>query len=1260
MPGKYTYKDGVLKVDCLNCIYGSSVEDFPECMSEIINYLIAVKDAKSIVLSKEREYEYNFEQTQMLLEIAKLYEKITRDLKLFSRKNLVIEKCDRCVSKRMDFLQNTILGKLKTDPVGAYVLLVRRIRHTKVLGERTKGICKECYEHYLNNSLIPLKELLEETTLIKKSLGFLPGYKVGDRSVYRQFFIPSVRPNFTYTKYQATPPEKAELIDNYQIQDAKVEIYKIPNEIRTLYHIIPLEFGLEEKEYELLDKAKRYMARHRPLEREEFASKEVRKSFYNIGLDMLRDLSGSSNIPEEKLKIISNILVRYTAGIGILELILSDDNVQDVYVNSPPSSAPTYLYHGKYGECQTNITQTKEDAELLATRLRLSSGRPLDEANPVLDTEISVPGGRARVCAIMQTLSPEGLGFALRRHREKPWTFPLFISQKMLNPLAGGLLWFIIDGGRSILVGGTRSSGKTSLLGALISQIMKNKRIISVEDSVTGDSIILIKRNRKIEKTKIGNLIDKLIKNYKPRMENERNIVRATDIKDEIEICSINKEGKIEFKKVSSFIRHKTNKDIYEILTSTGRKIKVTGDHSLFSIGNKRILEEIRVRDLEEGNFIVVPRIFRVNNRRKDSVNLLEHLEKLKNFYLKGKEIQGLIKEQGTEIKKVSRKLGYSEKLCFYWKRKGVLPVKVFVKLNKKSFDFKNIKIKPRSGGQPIPTKISLNEDFLTFIGLWIADGCYDKRSILISVVEEESRRVVKSVAKKLDLRVKMHSDTFTSIISSDILKIVMQDVLNLKGNAYTKEVPEWIYNLSKEQISFVLRGIFSGDGCVSEKEIVIPLTSEKLSYDLQTLLLDYDIILRKSNNRRKDGTFNAGISSLKSQKNFREKIGIFIEKKRKKLKKLCSKISTNDSADIIPLSIELKKEMARVCKDFNKNDYIKRGNKIGREHLKKLIPKIPDKNKLYTFLKQLAYSDIFWDRVVSVKKVKSEIYVYDFSVPENENFVCENILAHNTLELPLKKFREIGYNITRLKSRSVITMVETELPAEEVLRVSLRLGDSCLIIGEVRSKEALALYEAMRIGAMANVVAGTIHGESAYGLFDRVVNDLGVPPTSFKATDLILINNTLKSADGLHSFRRTIEFTEIRKHWKKDPAEEKGFVNLLEYNAKKDELEPTPTLLAGESEIINSIAKNVKEWRGDWDAVWSNIKLRADILDTIVKIAVETKKPSIMEASNVILSNSMFHTFSEEVRKESGALDSKEIYNRWLDWFKGYIKGVE
>ncbi len=259
-------------------------------------------------------------------------------------------------------------------------------------------------------------------------------------------------------------------------------------------------------------------------------------------------------------------------------------------------------------------------------------------------------------------------------------------------------------------------------------------------------------------------------------------------------------------------------------------------------------------------------------------------------------------------------------------------------------------------------------------------------------------------------------------------------------------------------------------------------------------------------------------------------------------------------------------------------------------------------------------------------------------------------VTLEDTLELPVEELHKLGYNIERLKSRSVITHVETELPAEEALRTALRLGDSCLIVGEVRSREASALYEAMRIGALANFVGGTIHGESAYGVFDRVVNDLHVPPTSFKATDIILIANMLRSPDGLRSFRRLIEVTEVRKHWKRDPYDEGGFVNLLEYSAQEDKLKPTRTLTMGESQVLNDIASRVRDWRGRWEAVWENINLRANVLQYLVEYA-KAKNTELLEAPSVIDSNSQFHIISNEVKEDTGTLDSKMIFERWQKW---------
>ena len=173
-------------------------------------------------------------------------------------------------------------------------------------------------------------------------------------------------------------------------------------------------------------------------------------------------------------------------------------------------------------------------------------------------------------------------------------------------------------------------------------------------------------------------------------------------------------------------------------------------------------------------------------------------------------------------------------------------------------------------------------------------------------------------------------------------------------------------------------------------------------------------------------------------------------------------------------------------------------------------------------------------------------------------------IVIEDSLELPVEAMRDLKYDILRMKVRSALLKTTTEVSAEEGIRASLRLGDSALIMGEVRSVETKALYEAMRVGALANVVAGTIHGDSPYGVYDRVVNDLEVPPTSFKATDIIAVTNPIKSPDGLHSWRRLLELTEVRKHWKNDPLEEKGFVDLLKYNVRKDELEPTEDILIG------------------------------------------------------------------------------------------------
>lgn len=229
-------------------------------------------------------------------------------------------------------------------------------------------------------------------------------------------------------------------------------------------------------------------------------------------------------------------------------------------------------------------------------------------------------------------------------------------------------------------------------------------------------------------------------------------------------------------------------------------------------------------------------------------------------------------------------------------------------------------------------------------------------------------------------------------------------------------------------------------------------------------------------------------------------------------------------------------------------------------------------------------------------------------------------ITIEDTQELPIDAYKSLGYDILPLKVRSALSDEGMEMAIDKGLRTSLRLGDSCLILGEIRSKEAKLLYEAMRIGAMSNVVAGTIHGDSPYGVFDRVVNDLGVPRGSFKVTDLIIIVNQIKLSGGLRRVRRVLKVTEVLKDWETEPK----FQDLLVWNSKTDKLEPTKELLNGKSILINEVLKISKGYK-NYNSVLKEIELRSWLKSEEVDLVKDKSQEKYLEAKYVSPMNILF-----------------------------------
>lgn len=121
-------------------------------------------------------------------------------------------------------------------------------------------------------------------------------------------------------------------------------------------------------------------------------------------------------------------------------------------------------------------------------------------------------------------------------------------------------------------------------------------------------------------------------------------------------------------------------------------------------------------------------------------------------------------------------------------------------------------------------------------------------------------------------------------------------------------------------------------------------------------------------------------------------------------------------------------------------------------------------------------------------------------------------VVIEDTPELPVNPLQSVGRDVQALRTG---TGEGPEISPADALRTALRLGDGALVVGEIRGEEARVLYEAMRVGANANAVLGTIHGDGAEDIYERVTSDLQVPASSFGATDLIVTMQAYKTPEG-------------------------------------------------------------------------------------------------------------------------------------------------
>jgi pilus assembly protein CpaF len=178
----------------------------------------------------------------------------------------------------------------------------------------------------------------------------------------------------------------------------------------------------------------------------------------------------------ERAAVAARIL-RDTVGLGPIEDLLADPEVEEVMVNGPDR---VYVERGGRIEPTDIAFADEEELRNAIERILAPLGRRVDELSPMVDARLT---DGSRVNVVIPPLAIDGPALSIRRFGARRPGPRELVELRTLDEPQLALLESAVAERRSILVSGGTGSGKTTLLNALSSFIAAGERVVTIEDA---------------------------------------------------------------------------------------------------------------------------------------------------------------------------------------------------------------------------------------------------------------------------------------------------------------------------------------------------------------------------------------------------------------------------------------------------------------------------------------------------------------------------------------------------------------------------------------------------------------------------------------------------------------------------------------------------------------------------------------------------------------------------------------------------------
>ncbi len=279
------------------------------------------------------------------------------------------------------------------------------------------------------------------------------------------------------------PAGPGKIIDTYEYKaknvPIKVTVVKRKGEFVPLYEVSissiskTTEFMLERIRQELIKSVNLEMIDITDLKK----SKLIESQFEETIADLINKYF--PDLDEETKGFLTSYLLTKSLGLGMIEFLMNDHNLEEVVVNE--ATEPIWVYHRDHGWLKTNVfVRDEEQTRHYASTIGRKVGRQITILEPLLDAHLE---GGDRVNATLLPISTAGNTITFRKFARDPWTITKFIKTKTISVEAAAVIWLAIQYEMSAIIAGGTASGKTSALNCFSDFFPPNQRIISIEDT---------------------------------------------------------------------------------------------------------------------------------------------------------------------------------------------------------------------------------------------------------------------------------------------------------------------------------------------------------------------------------------------------------------------------------------------------------------------------------------------------------------------------------------------------------------------------------------------------------------------------------------------------------------------------------------------------------------------------------------------------------------------------------------------------------